>query len=53
MAKLDRKDDIEVSHEDFLAAAKSALVFCGLFILTLLALWGYVYSILLERGMTQ
>jgi|JFJP01.1.fsa_nt_gi hypothetical protein len=53
MAQNESKVPNEVSHEDYLAAARSALAFCVVFILTLIALWGYVYSLLLERGMTQ
>lgn len=43
----------EISHEQYLDAAKSALIFCVLFMLTTMALWGYVYFILLQRGLTQ
>ena len=40
-------------HEDYLEAAKNALIFAILFIVVVLALWGYVYLLMLERGMTQ
>jgi len=56
MAKLNVKnseESQEITHEQYLDAAKGALIFCVLFMLTTLALWGYVYSLLLERGMTQ
>jgi hypothetical protein len=40
-------------HEDYLEAAKNALIFAILFIVVAIALWGYVYLTMLERGMTQ
>ena len=53
MAQNEKKVHGEVSQEDYTDAARSALAFCVVFILTLMALWGYVYLLLLERGMTQ
>jgi len=50
MAELDT--DYEVSEEEYLAAAKSAMVFAILFIILVITLWGYVYLLLLERGTT-
>ncbi len=40
-------------QEAYMEAAKSALVFSLLFLIVTIALWGYVYLQLLERGMTQ
>lgn len=40
-------------HEDFLDTAKNALIFAVLFVVLIVALWGYVYLTMLERGMTQ
>jgi hypothetical protein len=40
-------------HEDYLEAAKNALIFAILFIVVVIALWGFVYLEMLERGMTQ
>jgi hypothetical protein len=43
----------EDSHEDHTEIARNALIFSLLFILMVIALWGYVYLTLLERGMVQ
>ncbi|MDM8520441.1 hypothetical protein QUF64_10370 [Anaerolineales bacterium HSG6] len=47
------KEVQEITYEQYLDAAKSALMFCIVFMLTTIALWGYIYSLLLERGMNQ
>jgi len=41
------------SQPDHIQAAKSALVFALLYLVMVVALWGYVYLTLLGRGMTQ
>lgn len=49
---------IENTNEDFdqdtyLEVAKNALIFAIIFILVTIALWGFVYLTLLERGIAQ
>lgn len=41
----------EDPHEEF--QPRGTLVVLGIFILTIIVLWGSVYLILLQRGMTQ
>jgi len=53
MAEIDFEKNFDVSEEEFLDAAKSAMVFAILFIILVIALWGYVYLLLLSRGMNQ
>jgi len=43
----------EMSEEDHKEIARNALIFALLFILMVVALWGYVYVTMLGRGLTQ
>ena len=43
----------EDNHEEHKDVARNALYFSLLYLLMVVALWGYVYLTLLERGMTQ
>ena len=43
----------EDHHEEYKDVAKNALIFSLLFLFMVVALWGYVYMTLLERGMVQ
>jgi len=40
-------------EEEHKEVGKNALIFALLYMLLVVALWGYVYLTLLERGMTQ
>ncbi len=50
---VEKKPQQTEDHEDFLDTAKNALIFAVLFMVLVVALWGYVYLTMLERGMTQ
>lgn len=52
MNELEKQNQTD-EQKEYMEAAKSALVFAILFIILIVSLWGYVYLILLERGMTQ
>jgi hypothetical protein len=52
MNKLDKSGKTK-GPDEYMEVAKNALVFALMFIVLTIALWGYVYLILLERGMTQ
>jgi hypothetical protein len=52
MSELDTQNHDD-EQEGYIEAAKSALVFSLLFLAVTIALWGYVYLQLMERGMTQ
>lgn len=53
MSKLEKSGHEEIDEKTYLEVAKNALIFALLFIVVTIALWGYVYLILLERGMAQ
>ncbi len=53
MSKLEKSGHDEYDEKTYLEVAKNALIFALLFIVVTIALWGYVYLILLERGMAQ
>lgn len=58
MSKSDREMDVQSEqetkhHEEHKDVARNALIFSLLFLIMVIALWGYVYMTLLERGMVQ
>ena len=52
MSQLEKPEQTD-EEKDFMEAAKNALIFAILFTIVVIALWGYVYLLLLERGMTS
>jgi hypothetical protein len=53
MSELKKTGHQELDEDTYLEVAKNALIFALLFIVVTIALWGYVYLILLERGIAQ
>lgn len=52
MSQIDKPNE-EYDQDTYLEVAKNALIFAIIMILVTIALWGFVYLTLLERGIAQ
>ncbi len=48
-----QSESSDLNEEERKEVAKNALIFALLFLLMVVALWGYVYVTMLGRGLTQ